>query len=82
MKSEVRKTQHGKRVVLVIYDDEMEDEDDRLFLLFLSPSFVDPKKNSALEVLCKDKKQNFSIGLLSIKNENNLQIPKYKFFLE
>lgn len=61
--TDMKKGKYGKRCVLVLHDDEREEEEN--FLFFLSQSYADAKKASALEALARNKSLYFKIEKVS-----------------
>lgn len=79
VKVERRKTAHGTRCVVICVDHNEDDEENNLFIIFLSPSYNEAKKYNALEALVKDKRSTTYITLQSVKEESDMKIPIYSF---
>lgn len=79
IRTERRKTAHGMRAILICKDEEKSDEEDNLFIIFLSPSYNESKKFQALEQLVKDRRSVTFVSLSQVKQEGDMKIPIYHF---
>jgi hypothetical protein len=80
LRADIKKTLNGKRAALVCTDEG--EDTPGTFLLFLSPSYSDSKKFSAIDNLLKEKKGNLYVSCDDIKETEDYKIPSYSFHHE
>lgn len=79
MKTDLKKTVHGRRASLILCEDEDRVEETS-FLYFLSPSYSETKRYNALESMVDDRRKGYLYLVLDeLKETEEYKIPKYSF---